>query len=214
MKHPGCIKIILALFFSLAVSASQAQNEPVFFFEQFLHAKIHFKNRSVTIVPMNYDAANDKMYFKRDGQLMELMNLAMVDSVVWGKRVCFPYTSNGFLEKVKLEHGNVFIQWRVKNVSIGYKGALGTITQAKVDRLYSAGNKGSQYADVYRLKNSNKYYLLRKGSFKEVTTLKQILKQYPDHTAAIETFVKDRNTDMQQPQSVLELLDYCLNLQP
>lgn len=214
MKYPGYVKNILAIVFSLVGSVSQAQNEPVFFFEQFLHAKIHFKNRSVTIVPMNYDAANDKMYFKRDGQLMELVNLTTVDSVVWGKKVCFPYTNHGFLEKVKLTHGTVFIQWRVKNVNVGYRGALGSITQAKVDRVYSSGSGGSQHADVYQLKNNNNYYIMPEDSFKEVTTLKQLLKQFPHHTTAIETFVKEHNIQMQQPHSMLELLDYCLSLQP
>lgn len=214
MKYPGHLRTILVLFFCLAVSVSQAQNDPVFFFEQFLHAKIHFKNRSVTITPMNYDAANDKMYFKRDGQLMELVNLTTVDSVVWGKKVCFLYTKNGFLEKVKQTHGTVFVQWRVKNVNIGSRGALGMITQAKVDRVYSAGNKRDASADVYRMKNTNNYYISQEGTLKEVSTLKQIRKVFSNHTAAIDAFVKKQNTNMYNPQSALELLDYCLSLQP
>lgn len=204
----------LTLFLSLAilVSVANAQYDPLFIFEQFQKAKIHFKNRSVTVAPMNYDAVNDKMYFKRDGQLMELIQLATVDSVVWGKKLCFVPFGEGFLEKVPLKHGTAFIHWAIKNVNIGSKGAMGVITQAKVDQVFSSENKGNYNADVYQQKNRNDYYLLIDGSLKKVTTLKQILKLYPEHETDIQAFVKQHHIKMHIPQSVLDLLDYCLSL--
>lgn len=205
-------RIALLLTLSFLFSVANAQNDPVFIFEQFQNGKIHFKNRSVTIVPMNYDAVNDKMYFKRDGNLMELVNLAAVDSVSWGRKVCFICHNGTFMEKVKLQHGNVFIRWRVKSVNIGSRGALGSITQAKVDRVYSEGNKGHNNADVYRLQNTNDYYLLLEGKYQKASTLKQILKLFPDQRTAIEAFVEQKQTDFHKPISVLELLNYCLSI--
>ena len=202
----------LYLLVCVIVSVACAQNDPVFIFKQFVHAKIHFKNRSITVVPMNYDAVNDKMYFKRDGQLMELMQLSAIDSVVWAKQFCFVHHEQKFLEKVSLKNGTAFIHWQVRNVSIGSIGALGQVTQAKVERVYSSGNWRNQSADIYKLKNQNDYYLLLDGSLKKATTLKQILKLFPEHKADIEAFVEEQHTNMQMPQSVLDLLDYCLNL--
>ena len=205
-------RFILHLWVCLIVSAACAQNDPVFIFKQFVHAKIHFKNRSITVVPMNYDAVNDKMYFKRDGQLMELMQLSAIDSVVWAKQFCFVHHEQKFLEKVSLKNGTAFIHWQVRNVNICSIGALGQVTQAKVERVYSSGNWRNQSADIYKLKNQNDYYLLLDGSLKKATTLKQILKLFPEHKADIEAFVEEQHTNMQMPLSVLELLDYCLNL--
>ncbi len=205
-------RFILHLWVCLIVSAACAQNDPVFIFKQFVHAKIHFKNRSITVVPMNYDAVNDKMYFKRDGQLMELMQLSAIDSVVWAKQFCFVHHEQKFLEKVSLKNGTAFIHWQVRNVNIGSIGALGQVTQAKVERVYSSGNWRNQSADIYKLKNQNDYYLLLDGSLKKATTLKQILKLFPEHKADIEAFIEEQHTNMQMPLSVLELLDYCLNL--
>ena len=205
-------RFILHLWVCLIVSAACAQNDPVFIFKQFVHAKIHFKNRSITVVPMNYDAVNDKMYFKRDGQLMELMQLSAIDSVVWAKQFCFVYHEQKFLEKVALKNGTAFIHWQVRNVSVGSIGALGQVTQAKVDRVYSSKSWRDRSSDIYKLKNQNDYYLLLDGSLKKVTTLKQILKLFPEYKVEIETFVREQKTNMQMPQSVLDLLDYCLNL--
>ena len=205
-------RFCLYLLVCFIVSVACAQNEPVFIFKQFVHAKIHFKNRSITVVPMNYDAVNDKMYFKRDGQLMELMQLSSIDSVVWAKKFCFVYHEQKFLEKVQLKNGTAFIHWQVRNVNIGSIGALGQITQAKVDRAYSSKSWRDYNSDVYKLKNKNDYYLSLDGSLKKVTTLKQILKLFPKHNADIEKFVEEEQINMQIPQSVLDLLDYCLNL--
>jgi hypothetical protein len=205
-------RVSLYLLACFIVSVACAQNDPVFIFKQFVHAKIHFKNRSITVVPMNYDAVNDKMYFKRDGQLMELMQLSAIDSVVWAKQFCFVHHEQKFLEKVTLKNGTVFIHWQVRNVSIGSIGALGQVTQAKVDRVYSSKSWRDRSSDIYKLKNQNDYYLLLDGSLKKVTTLKQILKLFPEYKVEIETFVREQKTNMQMPQSVLDLLDYCLNL--
>ena len=111
-------RFCLYLLVCFIVSVACAQNEPLFIFKQFVHAKIHFKNRSITVVPMNYDAVNDKMYFKRDGQLMELMQLFSIDSVVWAKKFCFVYHEQKFLEKVQLKNGTAFIHWQVRNVML------------------------------------------------------------------------------------------------
>ena len=205
-------RVSLYLLACFIVSVACAQNDPVFIFKQFVHAKIHFKNRSITVVPMNYDAVNDKMYFKRDGQLMELMQLSAIDSVVWAKQFCFVYHEQKFLEKVALKNGTAFIHWQVRNVSVGSIGALGQVTQAKVDRVYSSKSWRDRSSDIYKLKNQNDYYLLLDGSLKKVTTLKQILKLFPEYKGEIETFVREQKTNMQMPQSVLDLLDYCLNL--
>ena len=205
-------RIFLYFLVSFIVSVACAQNEPVFIFKQFVHAKIHFKNRSITVVPMNYDAVNDKMYFQRDGQLMELMQLDRIDSVVWAKQFCFVCHDQKFLEKVTLKNGTAFIHWQVRSVNVGAIGAMGRVTQAKVERVYSSESWRNHSADIYKQKNQNDYYLLWDGSLKKVTTLKQILKLFPDHKADIEAFVEEQKIKMQMPQSVLELLDYCLNL--
>ena len=117
-------RIFLYLLVAFIVSVACAQNEPVFIFKQFVHAKIHFKNRSITVVPMNYDAVNDKMYFQRDGQLMELMQLDRIDSVVWAKQFCFVCHDQKFLEKVTLKNGTAFIHWQVRSVNVGAIGAM------------------------------------------------------------------------------------------
>ena len=197
-----------------------AQEKPLFIFDQFINAKIHFKNRSVTVASMNYDAVNDKMFFKQNGDLMELTNAAMIDSIVWAGKRSFVSHGQGFLEQIKLENGTALIRWKIKNVNIGSAGALGAVTQAKVETIsvramgvFSATDATSNSADVYQQKNANEYYITLNGKLEKITTVKHLYKLFPKHKEKIKAFIKEQGIKMNEPILVLELLNYCLGLE-
>ena len=202
------------------VLITKAQETPLMIFDQFYHAKIHFKNRSMTVAPMNYDAVNDVMYFKQGKDLMELTNAALIDSISWSGKRCFIPSEQGFLEKVNLSNGVAYIHWRIKNVNLGSKGALGSITQAKVETInirslgvMSAQDGPSSHSDdVYQQKNANEYYLSLDGELKKITSKKHVLKLFPQHNEAIKEFMDKQDIQMKEPLSVLELLNFCLGL--
>ena len=207
------------LLFILVYNAG-AQEKPLFIFEQFANAKIHFKNRSVTVAPMNYDAVNDKMYFKQNADLMELTNYAMIDSIVWAGKRTFVSYGNGFLEQVKMDNGTAFIRWRIKNVNVGSRGAFGTVTQGKVESIsirsmgvFSATDAESNSADVFQQKNSNEYFLSLNGKMNKITNLKHLYKLYPVHKDAIKQYVDSEHIKMEEPLLVLQLLNYCMGLE-
>ena len=207
------------LLFILVFNAG-AQEKPLFIFEQFANAKIHFKNRSVTVAPMNYDAVNDKMYFKQNADLMELTNYAMIDSIVWAGKRTFVSYGNGFLEQVKMDNGTAFIRWRIKNVNVGSRGAFGTVTQGKVESIsirsmgvFSATDADSNSADVFQQKNSNEYFLSLNGKMNKITNLKHLYKLYPVHKDAIKQYVDSEHIKMEEPLLVLQLLNYCMGLE-
>jgi hypothetical protein len=105
-------------------------------------------------------------------------------------------------------------------VNVGSRGALGMVTQAKVESIsvramgvFSATDATSQSADVYQQKNANEYYLPIEGKLKKITTKKHVLKLYPQHKAAIEEFMDKNKIQMTEPLSVLELLNFCMGLE-
>jgi len=151
--------------------------------------------------------------------LMELTNAASIDSIVWAGKRCFVTHGNRFLEKVDLKNGTCFIGWRIKKVNIGSTGALGATTQGKVESInvrsmgvFSAKDATSHSADVYQQKNANEYFIPSNGKFNKVTNLKHIQKLFPQHKEAIKEFAEKQDIKMQEPLSVLELLNYCMGL--
>ena len=203
-----------------ALSATAQAYNPLFIFEQFFNAKIHFKNRSVTVATMNYDAVNDRMYYKDKGELMELSNQEMIDSISWAGKRCFITHGKNYLEKVSLDNGTCYIAWRIKNVNVGSKGAFGTTTQGKVESIsmrsmgvFSAEDANSHSADVFQKKNANEYYLMIGSELKKVTRLKHLYKLYPNHKKSIEEYADKENIRMDEPLSVLQMLNFCLGLE-
>ena len=204
-------------FYAL-VTTAQAY-DPLFIFEQFSNAKIHFKNRSVTVATMNYDAVNDKMYFKNNGELMELSNQEMIDSISWAGKRSFITNGKSYLEKVNLDNGTCYIAWRIRNVNVGSAGAYGTTTQGKVESIsvrslgvFSATDAASHSGDVFQQKNANEYYLPIDGKLKKVTNLKHLYKLYPEHKDAIKEYADKEKIKMNEPLSVLQVLNYCMGL--
>lgn len=210
---------IFLLFSVYALVATAQANDPLFIFDQFYNAKIHFKNRSVTVAPMNYDAVNDRMYFKQGSDMMELTNQESIDSISWAGKRCFITHGKNFLEKIKLDNGTCYIAWRIRNINVGSVGALGSVTQGKVENIsvrsmgvFSAEDAKSHNADVFQQKNANEYYLPMDGKFKKITNKKHILKLYPAHKSEIEAYMDKENIKMQEPLSVLQLLNFCMGL--
>ena len=204
-------------FYAL-VTTAQAY-DPLFIFEQFSNAKIHFKNRSVTVATMNYDAVNDKMYFKNNGELMELSNQEMIDSISWAGKRSFITNGKSYLEKVNLDNGTCYIAWRIRNVNVGSAGAYGTTTQGKVESIsvrslgvFSATDAASHSGDVFQQKNANEYYLPIDGKLKKITNLKHLYKLYPVHKDAIKEYADKEKIKMNEPLSVLQVLNYCMGL--
>lgn len=208
------------LLFSLCVLTSSAQAyDPLFIFEQFANAKIHFKNRSVTVASMNYDAVNDKMYYKDKGELMELSNQEMIDSISWAGKRCFITHGKKYLEKINLDNGTCYIAWRIKNVNIGSTGALGATTQGKVESIsirsmgvFNGEDAKSHSGDVFQQKNANEYYVPANGKMNKVIHLKHLYKLYPAHKDAIKEYADKEKIKMNEPLSVLQLLNFCMGL--
>lgn len=221
MKYFTCLTI---LYLCTLFTASAQQFSRIFLFDDFTEARIKFRNGSQTVVSLNYDASNKTMLFRQGEELMEVTNTSTVDTVSVGDRRFIP-AEKGFYEVVSLNNGTVFVDWLLKDVNVGSKGALGAITQGSVHNLQMSNlglNSTEMYtpykqqklgsADVYRRKSDNTYYINKENKLVRLKTLKQVVKAFPAYKDDINTFAKENDIDMKNPHDVLVILDYCLGL--
>lgn len=213
------ILFTLAYLFLIQLAYAQGGNETVFIFNEFETAKVHFKNKTITITPMNYDAAKSRMCFMQDGTIMELTNAAAIDSIVWSEQ-SRKFITHGrlFLEEIKLSNNTVYINWKVRNVNTGSKGALGIRTQAKVEAIniralgvYS-NEDNKNHIDIYELKNNNEYYLPIQEKWEKIKTPKQLIQLFPEYKEEINTYIKNRKVDATKTTAMLQLIEFCSNL--
>lgn len=82
---------------------------------------------------MNYDASEGKMYFMQGKDVMELTSTQNIDTISWGSRKFIPF-SKRFLEVYNSPNGKIYIDWVIKDLVIGKKGAYGLQTQGGVTK--------------------------------------------------------------------------------
>ncbi len=216
------VLIVLLLGSLLPLSAQQFAR--IYLFDDFMKAQILFRNKARTSATLNYDASNKVMLFLQGEELMEVTNTASIDTVTVGGRKLVP-AAKGFYEVVKLDNGVVYIDWLLKDVNIGSKGALGSVTQGSVQNLQmsnlglNATEMYTPYApqkigstDVYKRKSDNTYYFTAKNKQQKIKSVKQLIKLYPEHEDEIEAYVKQEDVEMQDIPKVLMLLNFCLGL--
>lgn len=207
----------------LSVTVAYAQTGPIFLFEKFTNARIRFKNRSVTVSSMNYDASRGKMFFQQGENMMELTNVMMIDTISWGDRKFIPQDKR-FWEVFQQKNGLVFVDWFLKDVHLGSKGAFGLPTQGKVETLkladfsagapggYSYDAQGTYSKDVWKRKNDNTYYFMYEGKLRKVKNEKQLRKLFKHHEQTVKDFADKEEIDMKEVTDALKLIDYCLGL--
>lgn len=217
-------RLLMLVLLSSALSVWAQQFNRVYLFDDFKNAKMLFRNGSTSKLSVNYDASNKTLLFKNGGETMEVTNTALVDTLIVEGRKFIP-AEKGFYEVVRLGNGTVYIDWLLKDVNVGSKGALGSVTQGSVHNLQMTdfGNYDAMYytpygqqkigvTDVYRRANDNIYYIMVGGKLSKLKSEKHLQKLFPAHKEDIGNFAKEHKTNMKEAASALALIDYCLGL--
>lgn len=215
--------LILQLFVALFPVVAQ-QYHRIFLFDNFTTAKIRFKNRSASQAVMNYDAANKTMYFRQGEELMEMVNPGQVDTITIEGHKFVP-AAKGFHEVVNAKNGVIYVDWLLKDVNIGSRGALGMVTQGSVYTLKMTNlglhsvemytpyqNQSAKNTDVYIRKSDNTYYIYVDGKQKKIKRVKDLQKLFPAQKEAIKNYVKQMDLDLEKAIDMLLLINYCLGI--
>lgn len=215
----------LSLLLLLAVQGTLtivAQDHTILLFDQFVNGKVHFKNHSITIASLNYDAGHGRMLYMQNGEMMELTNSEMIDSVSFGVRQFIPL-KKCYTEKIHTKNGVVYVNWILRDINIGSKGAFGVPTQGKVETLrnldfgivsnkaYTSYELEAGSTDVFRRKNANTYFIILNGKTEEIKSLKQLIKLFPGKESKIKEYVSKSKIEMKNTYEAIELIDYCLS---
>lgn len=204
-------RIILLLFLMLLpVPCLQAQQRFIFLFPDFEEGHIHFINRSVADVRLNFDALGQTVYYYDGETLMELTNLNMVSRLEADDRT-FVVHDDLLCEAIEREKGRVLVNWKFKNVNTGSVGALGATTQSKVEALHS---RSEHSQEMWQKKNDNTYFFTVGDQEYRVKRLKDLYKAFPQHATALKAFAKENELTMTNADDAFRMFDYLWSILP
>lgn len=196
-----------------------------YLFQNFEEANILFRNRSKSRVKLNFDMLDQKLYFLNGETLMELTNPYAIDTVfVSGRK--FIFKSQKFCEVFKNPKGDICINWLIKNVNVGSKGAYGMPTQGKVEVIrnlefdvpYTVTNWGElekqgQYSyDMLKKKSQNTYFFSAAGKECKAVRLADLYKSFPDKADEIKAFAKANKLDMTTAEKAVKMIEFIYTL--
>lgn len=225
-------KIFTLIFLTLCTIAF-AQQKRLYLFPDFVKTKIFYKAGAKFMIMANYDAANKKVMYYQNQELMELVSPELVDTIFFDNQK-WVYHNKQFCQVVKRDNHEILIGWNITKVHDGYVGVYG-ISQVPSQRVELgdhfgmggiAGAGGGMYngsfgvndknggrnMDVWSNKNQNTYYFTRKGKECKVNNLKSIYKAFPEHTDKIKECVGSNKTIMMEARQALALIEFCLSL--
>lgn len=217
--------LLLILFSIIYLNPSLAQNKKILLFEKFTNAKVKLRPNGESTYPMNYDASEGKMYFMQGKDVMELTSTQNIDTISWGSRKFIPF-SKRFLEVYNSPNGKIYIDWVIKDLVIGKKGAYGLQTQGGVQNLriydfaedagtsiFTPFKTQSSYSnDILQRRNKNVYYIDINGQRKKIKTAKQLENLYPNHKTQIHNYKKERSINFSNFMQAIELIVYSMGL--
>lgn len=207
--------LLLWVIASLSFQNVWAQKRRLMLFDKYTKGTVLMKNRAKTNAELNFDAANNNMMFKQNGEEMILTGVNQIDTVYIGDRKFIPIKKI-YLEAIPTKHGDICVYWNLKNVYKGKKGAFGMTTQAKVESINTAefqyGVYEKQYVDVYELSNNNEYYLFKDEKPVVVKDERSLLKQFPAQQKKIKDYIKEQKIDFAKVDEVIKLLEYCMEI--
>ena len=221
----------------LAVCATaMAQEKRVYFYADFVKTNILYKNGAKNVAKANYDVANRKVMFMQGEQLMELLAPETIDTLYMGGSR-WVYKNKQFCEVIDREDGNrLLVGWHITKVHEGYKGALGSISQAPSRKVQLsdqfglgtvAGISGGMYNgsfgvnqndgngrnfDVWKTKNQSTYYFTKDGREYGVKGMKSVLKAFPTKKDQIKQYVHNNHIDTLTAEGMLQVIDYLMTL--
>lgn len=204
--------IFYSFLLSLSSLACFAQGKSVMLYPDYQKGIIYMNGNQKITVPVNYDAGKHCIMYQQNGEDMILTNTQSVDSMKIGNDD-FCRIRNKFYQVISYPEGKLLIDWNLNKVNVGYKGAYGTVSQARSQSInlslmegqeYSASKPDSQQ-DVYKTRNNNKYLLLKNGKLNAFSNKKSLLKLFTSKQKEVEDIIKMHNTDFTKAEDIITL---------
>lgn len=217
-------RLFASLLLCLMVLSASAQKH-IFLFPEFQDGTISFKGYpQQEKVVMNIDAMTQTVYYYQGETLMELTNVPMIDTLSLGGKT-FVIKDGLLCERLAWPEDTLYVNWKFKKVNVGSKGALGATTQNKVDVLWTSltpgeaqegeglfARRGDYIRDVWESKGDNTYFFSIDGREYKARRLKDLYKAFPDQSADLKAFVKERQYTLEKAQQAFQVIAFLKTL--
>jgi hypothetical protein len=110
-----------------------------------------------------------------------------------------------------LTHDTVYVNWSLKELHKGKKGAYGQTTQNNIIVIntnhFQPGIYNTQTADVNVVINKNEYWLCVNNKYVRFKNKESLIKLFPEKKTLIQNLIRQKNLSFSNPKDVFILIE-------
>lgn len=204
--------LVLCSFSMVGLSQKQAKTITHYLFPEFIQGKVLMKKGKINEVRMNYNALTEEMIFENNGVKLALAQLEAIDTVYVGGKRFVPFNGKLFdlLYHSKFE---LFAEHKCKLNDPGKPAGYGTSSQLGAASTYSSYFSGNRVYEMtlpetVETNPYTVYYLRKDGNLLKFVSLKFLLKEFPQKSAAAKKFIRENNVSYENWESVIKLVRF------
>jgi hypothetical protein len=213
-------KTLLTLLIAIVCLSVNAQDSLLnqkevaqYLFSDFTPGIVKKKNGEMVNTSLNYNTITQEMIFENNNKRLALYQLEEIDSIWVGGKVFVP-AGKIFYEKATATPIALYIQHRTgilpPEKSIGYGN---TIAVGAITNVSNFGKSNSYYRltmpENYKTTDRTLYWLWANDKYVEVTNAKSLQSVFPARRAAIKSFIKANNINLNKADDMIKLIEFC-----
>lgn len=208
--------ILVSLEFQSEAQTTPDGATPQFLFSDFSTANIKLKNGLSQSMLLNYNTVSEKMVYKKDDLLYDLVNTEMIDAVFLQDKIFVPVGKH-FLQVVLIARVSLYVQMKGKVLSRGAQAGYGEPSQVSNTKSLSGIKLSMGYYNLklpvdYTVKVDQVYWIGIDRKMYSFSTKREFLKLFPDIRDDLEKFITRNHIKFGKTTDLRLLVAHCNDL--
>jgi hypothetical protein len=214
-------RILALIYFIILVFPLDAQTTPdgsmpQFLFPDFTLGKVRLKNGGFQSILLNYNTVSEKMVYKKDEKLYDVVNTEIIDTV-FIKESKFVPAGQVFYEVLLVGPISLYIQHHGNLLPPPAVAGYGGTSEVSNTRNLSSVDLSMGYYNLklpqdYTVKVDQVFWINKDQSMISYVTERQFLKIFPDKGANLKEFIKNQKIRFDKVPDQILLLKHCNEL--
>lgn len=211
-------RTLTTIFLIILVIQEKAQTKPdgsapQFLFPEFSGGKVRLKNGNIQALELNYNTVSEKMVYKKDANLYDVVNTEIIDTV-FIKECKFIPEGQVFYEVLLIAPISLYIQYQGELIPPGAVAGYGGTSQVSNTKNLTSVNLSMGYynlklPDDYTVKLDQIFWIRKDGILQNYSTERQFSKLFPDKAAELKEFIKKQKIKFDKLADQIRLVEHC-----
>jgi hypothetical protein len=213
MKWLFSILILLTFIILAGAQVNSDGSTPQYLLNEFTAGLVKMKNGSRSGALLNYNTVTEKFVFSKNGELYDMTNTELIDTVYLDKRKFVP-VGKIFHEVLVVAPIALFIQHRSSLQSPGAPAGYGGTSQVSNTKSYSSiemetGRYNLNLPSDFTVRPDPVYWIRQGKEYESFVNEKQFLKIFPGKEEEMKQYIKQNKIKFDRMSSMIKLAEYC-----